>query len=67
MSYIRLLPCGFKYRYGGYLYHVVLSFQDSENEDTMYVVKYYGKYKQWWHYEVISATMLQDILKRQGL
>lgn len=67
MSYIRLLPCGFKYRHSDYLYHVVLSFQDSDTEDIMYIVKYYGKHKQWWHYEVISATMLQDILKRQGL
>lgn len=65
MSYIRLLPRGFKYHFGDYLYHVMLSFQDSETEDIMYVVKYYGKHKQWWHYEVISATMLNYIISRQ--
>ena len=64
MSNTKILPRGYKYHFRGYLYHVVLSFQDSGNEDTMYVVKYYGKHKQWWHYEVISATMLQDIISQ---
>lgn len=41
---------GSTFRYDGYLYHVVLSFND--NGETFYVVKYYGKYRQWWHYDV---------------
>lgn len=35
---------------GDYKYHLVLSFED--NGCFFYVVKYYGRYKQWWHYEV---------------
>ena len=38
------------YRPRDYKYHLVLSFQD--NGETFFVVKYYGKYKQWWHYEI---------------
>lgn len=34
----------------GYKYHIVLSFNDAGQ--TFFVVKYYGKYKQWWHYEI---------------
>jgi hypothetical protein len=30
--------------------HIVNIFED--NEETMIVYKFYGKYKQWWHYEV---------------
>ena len=37
-------------------YHIVLTFQD--NGETYYVVKYYGIYKQWWHYEVWDADRL---------
>lgn len=67
MSNTSILPRGFKYRDGNYLYHVVLSFQDSETEDIMYVVKYYGKHKQWWHYEVVRASWIEHLIKRQGL
>ena len=38
-------------------YHFVLSFDD--NGETLYVVKYYGKYRQWWHYEVIDELGLK--------
>lgn len=67
MSNTSILPRGFKYRDGDYLYHVVLSFQDSGKKDILYVVKYYGKYKQWWHYEVVSASWIEHLIKRQGL
>lgn len=30
--------------------HLVLPFEDQG--ETYYVVRYYGKHKQWWHYEV---------------
>ena len=33
-----------------YKYHLVLSFEDKG--DIFYVVRYYGIYKQWWHYEI---------------
>lgn len=60
------IPGGFTFRYQDRLYHIVLAFQDGEDEETMYVVKYYGKHKQWWHYEVISHSWIEDILKRQS-
>ena len=47
------LPSGYSFRVKEYKYHVVLSFTD--NAETYYVVKYFGKYKQWWHYEIWSA------------
>lgn len=31
-------------------YHIVLEFED--NGETFLVVKYFGIYKQWWHYEI---------------
>lgn len=37
-------------RYGNYKYHVVTTFED--RGATFYVVRYYGRYKQWWHYEI---------------
>ena len=53
------------FRYQGYKYHIVLSFED--NGERFYVVKYYGKYKQWWHYEVITENELQWRTKREEL
>lgn len=38
------------HRDSDYKYHLVLSFEDKGN--IFYVVRYYGIYKQWWHYEV---------------
>ena len=60
------LPRGYKFRHSDRLYHVVLSFQDNAREETMYVVKYYGRYKQWWHYEVMSSTTVKDIISREA-
>lgn len=52
-----VLPIGHTFRYDGYKYHVVGIFTDDHGNDDgcLYVVKYYGKHKQWWHYEVWSA------------
>ena len=44
------LPNGYSFRVKEYKYHVVLSFSD--DNETYYVVKYFGRYKQWWHYEI---------------
>lgn len=38
-------------------YHIVLEFED--NGETFTVVKYYGVYKQWWHYEVWNKYDLE--------
>lgn len=50
-----VLPIGHTFRWNGYKYHVVLWFRDKHTDDFLYVMKYYGKHKQWWHYEVWSA------------
>lgn len=40
------------FHYQGYKYHVVMTFED--RGEVFVVVKYYGKHKRWWHYEVWS-------------
>jgi len=47
------MPVGTKFKHNGYLKHV-LAIVD---EDRI-VVKYFGKHKQWWHYEVLEAFSL---------
>ena len=47
-------PVGTKFRYSGYLYHVLGIF-DGYNV----AVKYYGKHTQWWHYEFFHAWKLR--------
>ena len=44
------------FRYNDRKYHIVTSFED--NGEIHYVVKYFGRYKQWWHYEVLSSFEL---------
>ena len=46
-----------------YKYHVVLSFID--HDETYFVVKYYGIYKQWWHYEVWDSYSM-ELNKKSG-
>lgn len=46
-----------------YKYHLVLSFEDNGN--VFYVVKYYGRYKQWWHYEIWDSWTM-DWKKKRG-
>lgn len=50
-----VLPLGHTFRYNGRKYHVMLWFRDEQADDFLYVMKYYGKHEQWWHYEVWSA------------
>ena len=45
------------FRYQDRKYHIVLSFED--NGKLFFVVKFYGIYKQWWHYEVITEDELK--------
>jgi len=47
-------PAGTKFRYRGYLYHVLGTF-----DDYNLAVKYYGKHHQWWHYEFLHAWTLK--------
>jgi hypothetical protein len=37
-------------------YHVISKFEDTKGNDEglLYVVKFFGKYEQWWHYEIWS-------------
>ena len=49
------------FRYDGYLYHVLGIFDD-ENV----AVKYYGKHKQFWHYEFMDSYFLY-LKYRDGL
>jgi len=34
--------------------------------DNVYVIKYFGKYKRWWHYEVVSFYEM-DLMLESGL
>lgn len=49
------------FHWSGYKYHYVTSIEDCGS--TQHVLKWFGRYKQWWHYEVMSDNYLQDILK----
>lgn len=40
-----------------YKYHLVTSFTDGGK--TFHVVKYFGIYKQWWHYEVWDEETME--------
>lgn len=50
----KLLPIGYTFEYDGYKYHVVAIVKDEHGnrDEVLYILKYYGKRKQWWHYEV---------------
>ena len=58
----KVLKPGHKFHYDGYLYHVVLPFED--NGEQLYVMKYYGKHKQWWHYEIWSAAEYDIVVEK---
>jgi hypothetical protein len=47
----QIIPNGSTFRYEGYKYHVVKCIEDDLTKELIYVVRYYGKHKQWWHYE----------------
>ena len=50
------------FRFHDRRYHLVLPFED--NGQQYYILKYYGRYKQWWHYEVVSDSMYEWMLDR---
>ena len=50
-----VLPNGHTFRYNNRKYHVMFHFRDEQTDNFLYVVKYYGKHQQWWHYEVWDA------------
>lgn len=60
-----LFKKGDKFRCDGYLYHIVLPFED--NGEMLYVVKYYGKYRKWWHYDVFSEFKIEDYYEQVRL
>lgn len=62
MNAQQVFPRGFEYRFRNYRYHVVISFQESEKEEIMYVVKYYGKHHRWWHYEIVGQEFISDVV-----
>lgn len=45
-----LPPPGSTFHYLDYKYHIVGYIRDGE--ETVVVVKYFGKHRRWWHYEV---------------
>lgn len=49
--------CGY-YGFRPYLIHVLAIV-----DNNMIVIKWYGKHKQWWHYEVLSDWELEDKIK----
>ena len=58
---IATLEKGTKFRYKRYLYHVVDKCDD--NGTILIVAKYFGKYKQWWHYEVFEADRFEGLVE----
>ena len=54
------LKRGTKFRYQGYLYHVLCVCGD--NDTTLIIVKYFGKYKKWWHYEIMEADRFEELV-----
>lgn len=59
----KVRPVGTTFRYQGRKYHVIGHIQDTEKDMFVYVVRFYGKYKQWWHYEAITAQEYDDLFK----
>lgn len=50
------IPVGSTFNYEKQKYHVVTQFTDCDN--LIYVVKYYGHHKQWWHYKVLDHKFI---------
>lgn len=51
-----------KFRYKDYLYHVVGKSED--NDTILIIVKYFGKYKKWWHYEIFEADSFEELVAK---
>ena len=58
---IATLEKGTKFRYKRYLYHVLCVCED--NDTTLIIVKYYVKYRKWWHYEIIEADRFEGLVE----
>lgn len=54
------LNVGETFYYRNYKYHVVSIINEKPYPQIVY--KYYGKYKQWWHYEIESIFSFNDKL-----
>lgn len=55
----------YKYKIGGgkpYKIHIVAIVDEGQ-----VVFKYYGRHKQWWHYEVIPQNVLAAVIERDLL
>lgn len=44
-----------------YKYHIVLEFEDNGNKYIVF--KYYGRYKQWWHYQIERRRYVESGFK----
>lgn len=47
------IPKGMTFHYDGHKYHFVDYHLDGDED--LYIVKYYGKREQWWHYEILTC------------
>lgn len=53
----KVRPIGSTFRYDGRKYHIIghCYDEDKDGKKLIYIVKFFGKYKQWWHYEVMTS------------
>ena len=58
---VATLKKGTKFRYKRYLYHVLCVCED--NDTTLIIVKYYVKYRKWWHYEILEADDFEECVE----
>ena len=59
---VATLKKGTKFRYKRYPYHVVDKCED--NDTILIIVKYFGKYKKWWHYEIFEADHFEELVAK---
>lgn len=52
-----LVDMKLKYHYNERLYHYVTTIED--NGLKVHIVKYFGKYRRWWHYECLPDDLLE--------
>jgi len=48
-----------------YKCHTVIVLEKEDKPQIVY--KYYGKYKQWWHYEIISLWFFENLKRTYAL
>ena len=61
-----IFPNGFTFRDRDYKYHIVTHFFDDSNGEIelFYVVRYYGKRRQYWHYEIQDEDTVKYNIKK---